>query len=187
MEKGDDPEIVSVLPAPNCTDPVPASAGACVRVTAAPETTLLPASFKVTVSVVEPVVEIEDEPEVIVTVEPVMLMGIWAVADPAVAVIVAVRLIGLLPEEKVTVALPSLPVTAVGIPRTPVSVPIVIVTLDSAEFKEFNALMVIVEDVESSDFTVAGEAKMSRENAVAETAVPVLVMIMALVEPVMLA
>jgi hypothetical protein len=129
-----------------------------VSVTAVPETVLPPASFAVAVRVI---VELPSSGSIVaedvsVTVDPTICTGICFVAVPAVAVIVAVRLNGLLPEEKVKVALPSLPVTAVGALKIPVSVPMVIVTPDRAALKVFNALTVIVEVVESSDFTVVG-------------------------------
>ena len=171
----------SVVPVadPKATLPVPD----CDRVTVWPGTTLLPASFAVTVNVVEPLVEIEDDPVVTETVEPIIFISIVLVADPAVAVIVAVRFVLLLPDVKVT--LPG--VVTVGALRTPVLVPIVTSTPDNEAFKAFNALIVIVEVEVPSVLIDVGEAERSIEEAVTPEAVPVLVMIIALVEPVMLA
>lgn len=105
----------------------------------------------------------------IVTVDPVTSMGICDDTDPDVAVIVAVRLIGPFvppPDENVKVAVPSVPVVTVAALRLPVSALIVISMPDNAALEEFFAVMVIVEDVEPSDFTVGGEAKRSSEAAV---------------------
>ena len=149
---------------------------------------MLPASFTVTVSVVEVAeggAESDDVPAVTVTVEPTICTGICADTEPAVAVIVAVRLALLEPQERVTV--PG--VVMVGALRTPVSVPKVTTTPDNAAFKAFNALTVIVE-VEVGKPSVlmdVGKAEISREAAVTPAEDPVLVMIKALVEPVTLA
>jgi hypothetical protein len=73
------------------------------------------------------------------------------------------------PEEKVAIAVPSVPVVtvpAVPVVRLPVSALMVISMPDNAALEEFFAVTVIVEDVEPSDFTVGGEAKRSREAAV---------------------
>lgn len=146
------------------TFPVPV----LVKVTAALGTTLPPASFAVTVKVtgdapssgrVVPV-------EVTVIVEPTICTGICADMAPAVAVMVAVRLILLEPEEKVTVAVPAAPVTTVADPSTPVSALMVTVTPCTAAFAVFNAVTVIVVEVDPSDLTVVGDAKRSRDAAV---------------------
>jgi len=162
-----------------------------VQFTTAPETGLPPESFAVAVRVTNEVplsgsVVPED---VSVIVEPTICMGICAgVAVPAVAVIVAVRLIGFAGEEKVTVAGVVVLVTTVGALRTPVSVFRVTVTPANAAFALFKATTVIVEEVEPSDFTVKGVAERRIEEAdTVGVELPVLVMIMAFVEPVMLA
>jgi hypothetical protein len=127
--------------------------------------------------------EIDDAPAFTVTVEPTICTGIEADTEPAVAVIVAVRLALFPPQERITV--PG--VVIVGALRTPVSVDIVTTMPDKEAFKAFKALTVIVDVVEPSDFIDGGEAEIFREAAVAPAEVPVLVMIMAFVEPVMLA
>ena len=104
-------------------------------------------------------------------------------ADPAVAVIVAVRLALLLPQVRVTV--PG--VVTVAALKTPVSVPTVTTTPESEAFRAFSAVTVMVELDEPSVLIDTGEAVRSRDEAVTPEAVPVLVMIRALVEPVMLA
>src|SRR3989338_7333905 len=173
--------LASVVPdaGVSVTFPVPV----LVKVTAALGTTLPPASFAVMVKVtgdvpasgsVVPV-------EFTVTVDPTICTGICADTAPAVAVMVAVRLILLAPEEKVTVAVPAAPVTTVADPKTPVSVPMVKATTGTAAFVAFNAVTVIVVEVELSDLTVVGTAKRSREAAV--TVVVVVVVVVPAVPP----
>jgi hypothetical protein len=179
------PPVVVPEVAPKVT--LPPSVLDWLKVTAAPETKLPPASFAVTVRGVEVggvEAEIDDLSAFTVMVEPTICTGIEAGgAVPAVAVTVAVRLALFPPQERITV--PG--VVIVGALRTPVSVDIVTTTPDNAAFKAFNALTVIVDVVEPSDFICGGEAEISREAAVVPAEVPVLVMIMAFVEPVMLA
>lgn len=98
--------------------------------------------------------EIDDVPVVTVMEEPIICMGICADTDPDVPITVAVRLALFEPQEKVTVAGVVLLVTTLGALRTPASVANVTVTSDNAAFEAFNAVMVIVEVVEPSDFTV---------------------------------
>jgi hypothetical protein len=106
---------------------------------------------------------------VIVTVDPTTSMGTCEETLPEVAVIIAVRLIGPSvppPDENVAVALPTASVvTGVG-PILPVLALISITTPDKVALEEFFAVIVIVEDVEPSDFTVGGEATRSREAGV---------------------
>jgi len=105
----------------------------------------------------------------IVTFDPTISMGTCDDIDPALAVIVAVRSTGPFappPDENVAVALPVVPVvTGVG-PILPVLALISITTPDKVALEEFFAVIVIVEDVEPSDFTVGGEATRSREAGV---------------------
>ena len=121
--------------------------------------------------------------EFTVTVDPTICTGICADTAPAVAVMVAVRLILLAPEEKVTVAVPAAPVTTVADPKTPVSVPMVKATPGTAAFVAFNAVTVIVVEVELSDLTVVGTAKRSREAAVTVVVVVVVVVVPAVPPP----
>jgi hypothetical protein len=87
-------------------------------------------------------------------------------------VIVEVRLIALLPDEKVNVAVPSSPVVTVAALRLPESALIVITMPDKAALEEFNAVTVIVEVVEPSDFTVGGEAIRSIDAGVVVVSSP---------------
>jgi hypothetical protein len=146
--------------APKITLPVPV----CVRVTTAPAATVaLAASFAVTVRLTVVVLSrgSDDALDVRVTVEPTICTGICDVTEPAVAVIVAVRLALFPPQERVTV--PG--VVTVGALRKPVSVLNVTTTPDNVAFAEFNALTVIVEVVEPSVFMDVGDAARSRDAA----------------------
>ena len=159
--------LISVVPVddPKVTRPVTD----CVSSTSAPETGFPPASFTVTVRLVEPVVGIADASEVIETVDPSICTGICAVISPAdvvvLAVIVAVRLALFAalspPRERVTV--PG--VVTLGALRTPVSVLKYTVTPEMIAFPAFNALTVMVDVVEPSVLIDVGDAARSREDA----------------------
>ena len=136
-------------------------------VTVAPETALPPEFLGLTVRVTdeEPLSSSPALDGVIVTVDPVICIGIIADAVPEVAVIVAVRLIALGPAENVTVALPVVSVVISDAPRIPVSVVKVIFTLDTRALEASNAVTVIVVVAESLEGTVGDEAERLREAA----------------------
>lgn len=139
-----------------------------VIVTVALGTTLPPASFAVMVNVTgdppssESVVPLDSN----VTVEPTTCTGICADAVPAVAVIVAVRLDLLAPEAKVTFALPVASVMTVADPKTPLSACMVTVISGIAALAAFNAVTVMVAEVEPSDLMVVLDVDRSSEAAV---------------------
>jgi hypothetical protein len=144
-------------------------------VTAAPETILLPESFVVTVRMidVEPLSSSTALDGVIVTVDPLICIGIIADAVPEVAVIVAVRSTAPGPDSKVTVALPVESVVISDDPRIPTSAVMVIFMPDTKPFDKSSALTVIVVVAESLEGTVGDEAEMLREAAMGVVVVPV--------------
>ncbi|MDH4189046.1 MAG: hypothetical protein OEW21_02415 [Betaproteobacteria bacterium] len=100
------------------------------------------------------------------SVEPEIWIGIWAVANSEVAVIVAVRLARLpTPDENVKVAVPFAPVVTVAELTTPVSVPSAMGTPGRAAFDAFNAVTVTVVLAVLSEGTDVGEADRVRSTA----------------------
>jgi len=93
-----------------------------------------------------------------VTVDPSILMGIWAVTVPAVAVIHAVRFIGFPGEENVTVAGVVVLVVTFSAEMTPVLVLMVTLMPFNAAFLSLMAITVMVVAVEPSDLTVVEDA-----------------------------
>lgn len=136
-------------------------------VTAAPETIPLPESLVVTVRMtdVEPLSSSTALDGVIVTLDPVICIGIIADAVPEVAVIVAVRSTAPGPDSKVTVAVPVESVVIEDDPRTPTSAVMVICAPDTKPLDESSALTVIIVVVKSLEGTVGDEAEMLREAA----------------------
>jgi hypothetical protein len=139
-----------------------------LKVTAAPETKLPPESLVVTVRLtdVEPLSSSTALNGVIVTLDPVICIGIIADAVPEVAVIVAVWSTAPGPDSKVTVALPVESVVISDDPRIPTSAVMVIFMPDTKPPDESSALTVIVVVAESLEGTVGDEAEMLREAAV---------------------
>ena len=91
---------------------------------------------------------------------------------------VAVRLARLaVPDLKVKVALPSVPVVAVAALTIPVSVDKDTIMLGSAAFEAFSAVRVMVVIVELSDVTVVDEAESCSVAAVDTTVVVVVVLL----------
>jgi len=116
-----------------------------------------------------------DPLELSTTVDPIICTGICADMVPAVAVMVAVRLILLAPGEKVTVTgAAPVPVVIVGSLKIPLSALKVATTPDTVAFAAFNATMVIVVEFKPSELTVGGSAKREKEVAggVVEAVVP---------------
>lgn len=150
--------LASVVPLAGVSVTVPEPVW--VSATVAPETGEPPASFAVIVSVAGDVPLASNEVPVAlnVSVEPTICTGSKAVAAPAVAVMVAVRLALLaLPEEKIAVALPVASVVIVVVLSSPVSALRVIVAPDTAALLASTAVTVIVLEFELSELTVVGE------------------------------
>jgi hypothetical protein len=136
-------------------------------VTVAPETALPPEFLGLTVRVTdeEPLSSSPALDGVIVTVDPVICIGIIADAVPEVAVIVAVRSTAPGPDSKVTVALPVESVMMLDDPRIPTSAVMIIFMPDNKPLDESIALTVIVVVADSLEGTVGDEAEMLREAA----------------------
>ena len=165
--------LASVVPVDGVMVTLPPPVG--VRVTAVPETRAPAEFFAVTVSVIgeRPSSVRVDPVDARVTVDPTICMGINADMAPEVAVIVAVRLIGLEPAEKVTVALPVLSVVIVAAFRIPVSVVMFIARSGTKALEASMAVTVSVVASELSELTVGDEAAMVRDVAVVVVLVPV--------------
>jgi len=130
-----------------------------VSVTVAPGMAVPPASLAVTVMVTGLAPLDCNDPLVAETasVEPTICTGSKAEAEPAVAVMVAVRLALLaVPDEKVSVALPVLSVVTVDTESRPVSVTSVTTAPATDELVVLTAATVIKLVVEPSDLTVVG-------------------------------
>jgi hypothetical protein len=112
-----------------------------------------------------------------VSVEPTICTGNKALADPAVAVIVAVRLALLAePEEKVVLAFPVASVVNVELANSPVSAFKVILVSGTVALFASTAVTVIVVFVELSDLIVEGVPEIwmpATVDAVGVAAVPV--------------
>ena len=162
--------LASVLP----DDGVSVTPAGLVKVTGAPKIGLFPASLAVSVMVidVEPLSGTDEPLALAVSVEPTICTGSCAVADPAAAVIVAVRLAlyKAVPAEKVKVAVPAGPVLTVLEFNMPVSELKLTTTSGVAAFPELRAVTVMVVVLELSDLTVVGEAE--RESAAAVAVAP---------------
>jgi hypothetical protein len=148
-------ESVVAVDEENETEPVPDCENAIVW----PLRTV-PAKFLATTDrvVVEAPTVRELVPTVAVSVEPVTRTGICAVLPLAVATMVAVRVVGLLPAEKVTVALPVASLTALDALRNPLSTENVIGTLATAPLLASTTVAVIVLVLLLSEATEVGEA-----------------------------
>lgn len=137
----------------NVTVPVPA----WDNVTAAPAIEKPPASLAVTVMGVGAPTATAAVSGFTVTIEPMICTGSMAVAVPAVAVIVAVRLALLAaPEENVAVALPVASVVTVEVESRPVSALRLISTPGTDELVALTARIVIVLEFELSVLIVVG-------------------------------
>jgi hypothetical protein len=105
-----------------------------------------------------------------VTVEFTIRTGICVVTEPAVAVMVAVRLFLLAePDEKVRVPVPVAPVVTEPAERIPESALMFTITLGTTAFPLSTAVTVIEEVFELSDLTVVGEADISSRVATGGT------------------
>lgn len=150
--------VASVTPVvgASVTTPVPE----VLRVTVCPDSTDPEALFNVTVRVaLLPPMTSDDAVEATVTVAPEMRIGICVDLPLAVAVIVAVRLLGfVVPEENVTVALPDVSDTAEPSERNPVSAENAMVTPETAALAASTTVAVRVVVVLLSDATLVCEA-----------------------------
>jgi hypothetical protein len=175
--------VESVVPvdAPSVTVPVPA----CVTVTVCPGRTAAETLLTVTVRVAALPPTMSDEAdEASVTVDPLMRIGICVDLPLAVAVMVAVRVVGFdEPEEKVTVALPVESLTTEPVDRKPVSAENVTVTPATAAFDVSTTVAVIVEVVLLSAATVVGLAPRLIAAAVATGVVVTGVVVVELPDP----
>ena len=164
------------------TEPVPD----CVSVIVWPEIVVAPAFFATTASVVVVAPTVRAVACVVtVSVEPEILIGICDVTPLAVATMVAVRVVGLLPEENVAVALPVASLTALDELRKPLSTANEMGTPVTAAFEELTTVAVTVTVVLLSDRTVDPDVLrlIAAATGVATTATGVVVVVVVLLDP----
>jgi len=149
--------VESVVPvvAPSATVPVPL----CVSVMVWFGNTALPLFLAITPNVAVEAPTVSALRLVVrVRVDPLMRIGSWELLPLAVATIVAVRVVALLPAEKVTVALPLASLTALDALRKPVSTENVTATPGTAAFEALTTVAVTVAVVLLSEATEVAEA-----------------------------
>ncbi len=162
--------VVNVV-APSVTPPAPL----VVSVTVCPASPAPPAPLTTMVNVAlpPPITRLDADDETVI-VAPVMRIGICVDLPLAVAVIVAVRLVGLVdPAENVTLALPEASLTAELTVRKPVSAEKLTVTPDTAALAASTTVAVIVVVLLLSDRTLVDDALRLIAAAVGVGVVPV--------------